>query len=201
MGAPTFYDKLLCVPLLNLSVQRIDRLSHRWQDSEILRRMTPDWTPSRANVLQMTVWAAVFGAMTAMGATDGRHRGDAVPFWERACAENRTQACERLIQIESNYCGDNAGWACNELGRHYVEGAVVTADLERALGYFAQACELRFQAGCVNLLGQDTISRADPRPLDLRLLLREAGPNLLDMPDSQLYARACEHGWSFACRS
>ena len=26
LGAPTFYDKLLCVPLLNLSVQRIDRL-------------------------------------------------------------------------------------------------------------------------------------------------------------------------------
>ena len=81
-----------------------------------------------------------------------------------------------------------------------MEGAAVPTDLERALGYFAQACELRFQAGCVNLLDRDTISRADPRPLDLRLLLREAGPNLLDMPDTQLYARACEHGWEFACR-
>ena len=200
LGVPTFYDKLLCVPLLNLSVQHIDRLSRRWQDSATLRRMTPDWTPARANLLQITVWAAVFGVMTVMGATDGRHRGDAVPFWERACAENRPLACERLIQIETNYCGDNAGWACNELGRHYVEGAAVTADLERALGYFAQACELRFQAGCVNLLDRDTISRADPRPLDLRLLLREAGPNLLDMPDTLLYARACEHGWAFACR-
>ena len=47
---------------------------------------------------------------------------------------------------------DNAGWACNELGRHYVEGRLVAADAERAAGYFARACEARFQAGCVNLL-------------------------------------------------
>jgi hypothetical protein len=41
--------------------------------------------------------------------------------------------------------------------------------------------------------------QTDPRALDLRLLLREGGPNLLDMPEPELYARACRHGWSFAC--
>ena len=35
--------------------------------------------------------------------------------------------------------------------------------------------------------------------LDLRLLLREGGPNLIEMPEPQLYARACGHGWTFAC--
>ena len=29
--------------------------------------------------------------------------------------------------IETSYCNDNAGWACNELGRHYVEGRLVRA--------------------------------------------------------------------------
>ena len=82
----------------------------------------------------MTVWALFFGTMTAIGATDGRHRGDAVPFWVQACAEHRPQACDRLIQIEANYCGDNAGWACNELGRHYTEGTIVAADAELAVG-------------------------------------------------------------------
>ena len=41
--------------------------------------------------------------------------------------------------------------------------------------------------------------QANPRALDLRLLLREAGPNLIEMPEPQLYARACDHGWGFAC--
>jgi hypothetical protein len=137
--------------------------------------------------------------MTATGRTDGMHRGDALPFWQQACAEGRPQACERLLRIEASYCVDNAGWACNELGRHYVEGRLVAADADRALGYFARACEGRFQAGCVNLLDASPPATADPRPLDLRLLLREGGPNLLEMPEPDLYARACRHGWSFAC--
>ena len=200
-GLPTFYDKLLCVPLLNLSVQRIDRLAAAAAARRGRRpRGAAAWTPAGANLLHMAVWALFFGAMSALGATDGRHRGDAVPFWERACAEDRPRACARLIRIETNYCGDNAGWACNELGRHYRQGAVVDADPERALEHFSRACEARFQAGCVNLLDPASTVRADPRALDLRLLLREAGPNLLDMPEPALYARACEHGWSFACR-
>ncbi len=199
IGVPTFYDKLLSVPLLNLSVRWIDRLASSIQDSASVTRWSPDWTPARANLAHMMVWILFFGTMTAVGATDGRHRGDAVPFWEQACGENRPQACARLIQIESNYCSDNAGWACNELGRHYTAGTIVAAAPARALGYFTRACEVRFQAGCVNLLDQDRLSRTDPRVLDLRLLLREAGPNLLEMPEAELYARACDHGWTFAC--
>jgi TPR repeat protein len=138
--------------------------------------------------------------MTAIGATDGMHRGDALPFWQQACAENRPQACDRLLRIEASYCGDNAGWACNELGRHYVEGRIVPADQERAQLYFSRACEGRFQAGCVNVLDPSaTPAQANPRALDLRLLLRQGGPNLLEMPEPELYRRACRHGWSFAC--
>jgi len=36
---------------------------------------------------------------------------------------------------------------------------------------------------------------------DLRLLLREGGQNLLEMPEPELYERACEHGWAYACQS
>jgi hypothetical protein len=147
----------------------------------------------------MAAWVVFFGAMSASGATDGTHRGDSLPFWEQACAEGRPQACQRLLRIEASYCTDNAGWACNELGRHYVEGRLVSADLDRAFGYFARACEARFQAGCVNLLDPTTPVRASPRALDLRLLVREGGPNLIDMPEPELYTRACRHGWSFAC--
>jgi hypothetical protein len=194
MGAPTFYDKLLSVPLLNLSVRWIDRFVRSLPDTALIRRGL-----SWANPVHLAIWAAFFGLMTTLGSTDGTHRGDTVPFWEQACAEGRRNACDRLLRIESSYCGDNSGWACNELGLHYRDGKIATADPAAALGFFSRACELRFQAGCVNLLGPERRSRANPRALDLRLLLREGGPNLMEMPEPELYARACDHRWTFAC--
>ena len=199
VGVPTFYDKLLCVPLLNLSVQGIDRGVRAIQDSPLVTRWGPDWSPARANLAHMAVWILFFGTMTATGSTDGMHRGDTIPFWKHACADGRRHACERLLQIESSYCGDNSGWACNELGRHYVDGTITPPDPELALAYFSQACELRFQAGCVNLLDPGRPSQAVPRVLDLRLLLREGGPNLMEMSEPELYTRACNHSWTFAC--
>ena len=122
-----------------------------------------------------------------------------MPFWQQSCEDGRRNACERLIQLESSYCGNNSGWACNELGYHYMEGRITGADSELATAYFSRACEVRFQAGCVNVLESAGPSRADPRVIDLRLLLREGGPNLMEMSEADLYARACDHGWTFAC--
>ncbi len=198
-GAPTFYDKLLCVPLLNLSVQVIDRLVRSIKASPGWSRLRLDWAASQANWAHIAVWAVFFGAMTALGRTDGRHTGDSLPFWQQACDEGRRNACDRLLQLELTYCGDNAGWACNELGGHYLEGRIMTIDSELAAAYFSRACEVRFQAGCVNLLDPGSFSRADPRIIDLQLLLREGGLNLMQMPEPELYARACDHGWTFAC--
>jgi Na+-translocating ferredoxin:NAD+ oxidoreductase RnfD subunit len=211
LGLPTFYDKLLCVPLLNLMVPAIDRHVAALGDRRLVSRLGLDGprrhhAPQRgtlagdpANLAHMGVWMAFFALMTFAGRTDGTHRGDALPFWERACAEGKAQACERLIRIEDSYCADNAGWACNELGRHHIEGRLVPVDPERAVAYFSRACEGRFQAGCFNVIDSSPPARANPRALDLRLLLREGGPNLLEMPEVDLYARACRHGWTFAC--
>ena len=199
LGLPTFYDKLLCVPLLNLLVPSIDRAVRALGDRLLLDRLGLSGPLGRGNLAHMAIWIVFFGAMTARGATDGTHRGDPLPFWVEACASERPQACDRLLRIESSYCADNAGWACNELGRHYQEGRMVAQDGDRAFGYFARACEARFQPGCVNLLDPASPAVADPRPIDLRLLLREGGPNLLDMSEADLYARACRHGWTFAC--
>jgi len=199
LGVPTFYDKLLCVPLLNLSVQRIDGLVHAIQRSPRWSSWRRDWAPARVNLAHMAVWVVFFSAMTAMGRTDGRHTGDSLPFWQQACEEGRRNACDRLIQLESSYCGDNSGWACNELGGHYMEGRITDVDAELATAFFSRACEVRFQAGCVNVLDPESPSRANPRIIDLRLLLREGGQNLMEMPEPDLYARACDHGWTFAC--
>lgn len=194
LGMPTFYDKLLCVPLLNLAVPAVDRGVKAIGHSNLLHRLALDGPLGLGNLAHMTVWVAFFALMTTTGAADGMHRGDSLPFWEQACADGKPTACERLLRIEASYCGDNAGWACNELGRHHIEGRIVQSDPERAIAYFSRACEGRFQAGCVNLLDASTVSRANPRPIDLRLLLRQGGPNLLEMPEPELYQRACKHG-------
>jgi hypothetical protein len=199
LGVPTFYDKLLAVPLLNLSVRWIDRWGILMRGSALFGRWSWDWMPRKLNYLHMGAWILLFGAMTALGRTDGQHTGDSLPFWEQACIEGRRNACRQFVQLELTYCGDNSAWACNELGAYYMEGELVPADTQVALAYFSRACELRFQAGCLNLLDPDGALRAMPKPLDLRLLLREGGTNLMDMSEPDLYSRACSHGWGFAC--
>ena len=199
LGLPTFYDKLMTVPLLNLAVPWIDRGSARIGDAPMLHTLGLDPPLGRANLAHMAVWVLIFGVMTTLGAADGMHKGDSLPFWEQACAADKPQACARLLRIEASYCGDNAGWACNELGRHYTEGRLVPADPERAFAYFCARLRgaipgrLRQPARCIHA------GAANPRAFDLRLLVREGGPNLIDMPEPELYARACSHGWDFAC--
>ncbi len=200
LGSPTFYDKLLCVPLLNLSVQWIDRMVAPLRNNALLENWGLGVTPSKkANLVHMSIWIGFFIVISLLGKTDSRHVGDSLPFWAQACEEGRANACERLILLESTYCNDNSGWACNAIGAEYFYGNNVPQDTERALAYFSRACDLRFQAACLNFLDPSQISLANPRAFDFRLLLREAGQNLLGMPEDQLYQRACEHGWEFAC--
>lgn len=61
---PTFYDKLLAVPILNLMVQQLDALAR----SKPLRRLDPaallrGRTPERRHIVYMTAWAVVFALM------------------------------------------------------------------------------------------------------------------------------------------
>jgi len=200
-GAPTFYDKLLAVPVLNLLVPAIDRLVTAIGNRRWITWLGLEPPLGQHNLRHMAAWIVFFAVMTAAGRTDGMHRGDALPFWIDACEAGKPLACTKLLRIEGSYCTDNAGWACNELGRHYTDGRLVPADRERALAYFSRACEGRFQAGCVNLLedAEAPLALPSPRAFDLRLLVREGGLNLLDMPEPELYARACRHGWTFAC--
>jgi len=201
IGVPTFYDKLLCVPLLNLSVIAIDRYVRSIGSENLVNVWNDKWAALRPNLAHMAVWIVIFGSMTILGKTDGRHTGDSVPFWQQACADGLSNSCDRLLQLESTYCGDNSAWACNELGIHYLEGRIVQPDRELAFGFLSRACELKFQAGCVNLLDPSTISHENPHELDLRLMLREGGLNLMNMSQQDLYQRACEHGWAFACNT
>jgi tetratricopeptide (TPR) repeat protein len=76
LGLPTFYDKLLPVPFLNVAIQAIDRAAR----SDALKRFDPAelgraLTPRRRNLAYMTIWIALFTTMqwqTGTGATLAR---------------------------------------------------------------------------------------------------------------------------------
>lgn len=199
MGIHTFYDKLLCVPLLNLSVIAIDRTVRSIHSQSWLNVWRQSWFGGRANLAHMSIWIVIFATMSVAGKTDSMHQGDSLPFWEQACASELPNACGRMLQLEATYCGDNAAWACNELGAHYREGRITEPNPELSLAYFSRGCELKYRASCLNLLDPERVLRDVPHELDLRLLLREGGQNLMTFSEQELYERACEHDWTFAC--
>jgi hypothetical protein len=199
MGEPTFYDKLLVVPLLNLSVIAIDRAVRSIHSAALLNVWKESWLGGRANLAHMSIWIVIFASMSFLGNTDSKHQGDSLPFWEQACASDLSNACGRMLQWEVTYCGDNAAWACNEIGAHYREGIITESNQELSMAYFSRGCELKFRAACLNLLDTNLVAREVPHELDLRLLLREGGQNLMTLSEPELMERACEHDWAFAC--
>ena len=208
-GMPGFYDKLLQVPLLNLSAKWLDRLArsplfqridHSGWGARAVASAKAGWSlgPRRRHLAYIGVWAVAFAAMSASGYLGDKHPGQWVPFWQKACAANARSACEDLYFLQDGYCEDGSGWACNELGillaEHY-------DNRRRAAMEFERACELRFSAGCDNTVAitQGAMFRRDaPTVADYRFILRGSKGPFQDL-DAQLYARACVQGWPGTC--
>jgi hypothetical protein len=204
-GMPGFYDKLLQVPLLNLSAKLLDRLAPTFSLAKRLPTVASAWRlPTVAfakarNLAYISVWVIAFGAMSASGYLGDRHPGQWLPFWQKACAANARNACEDLYFLEDGYCEDGSGWACNELGilltEHY--GNRLRAAME-----FERACALRFSAGCDNtstVTQGGTFRRDAPTLADYPFILRGSKGPFKEREPALLYARACVQGWPGAC--
>lgn len=200
-GLPPFYDKLLQVPVLNLSIKLLDRVA--------ASRAFQTWSPERAgrsltsrqrHVAYISVWVAVFAVMTAFQGVGDGHRGQWLPFWQEACRSGRPHACAYYEGLVSGFCDRGSGWACNELG---IIEARRGSDLSAAVESTLRGCELGFAPACGNA---DTLSsnglRLQSVPPSLRdypIVLRGSkGPVSERGPDA-LYALACREGWSDAC--
>lgn len=152
---PLFWDKLLPVPILNLCVPMIERLTR----SGILGRFNQGWEsilpPRRLNLAHMACWAAVFGGMYATGYIEAPHPGNSIPFWKKAFAENRMHAGHSLVLAAGAQAeGGHSGAAYNELGLICMEGKIVRENHAAAAKHFARACELGNVDGCANTVIQ-----------------------------------------------
>jgi hypothetical protein len=199
-GLPAFYDKLLQVPLLNLLIQSIDRAVR----SGRLRRFDParigrSLSARGRNLAYISVWAIVFAIMTAAQGVGDSHRGQWIPFWQRACEQDRGDACQYLALLHTNYCRADSGWSCNELGRLQAEQ---TKDRTVARESMQRGCELGFQPACVNLanlIAHNRLATASPPLEELPILLRGSKGPITDRSAASLYRLACDRGWPETC--
>jgi hypothetical protein len=169
-GLPPFYDKLLQVPLLNLSIKSIDRVVQ----SEALRRFDPatlggSLSAGRRNLAYISIWAIVFGIMSAAQGVGDRHRGQWIPFWQQACEQGHARACRYLTQLHATYCRAGSGWSCGEL-------RILLGDK-----------------------APDRASRGAPPFEELPILLRGSKGPITDRSVASLYSRACDQGWPDSC--
>lgn len=180
LGAPQFYDKLLCVPLLNLTVRELDRVSLSWEAWFKRRRLSAlEWarglTPQQSNFAWMGVWVVLFGVMTFTGFLGGKQAGSTPAFWMKACEEGRWHACKTLAHSLDVACQNNSGPGCFSLGMLLNDGKEVPRNPSGAARSFSRGCDLGLPYSCMSLAS----------------LVRADGSDLLAVP--------CQHGDMQSC--
>lgn len=223
-GAPRFYDKLLVVPLLNLSVQAIDR----FVKSGLTGRFT-QWEagfhPRRLNLFHMVAWVILFFTLLGTGFVQARHPGESVAFWRKAAEERRPRAFANLVSILEENCAQGSGGAANELGLIFANAKLTPANLSKAAVYFQKGCDLGNAEACANVAirflfsaesnADDHVKQAfDRLEIDnasvesgnacylLGLAYETGRARPIDLPRARkLYAQACEHGDIGGCKN
>jgi len=213
IGAPTFYDKLLCVPALNLCVPSLD-----WVSRALAKRfqaLNSDWiwNPQRYNLFHMAVWVSLFTAMMTGGfLTKGKdHPGSNPTFWQQACQGGKWNACKTWVRSLNINCREDLAAACFTLGEALNEGRVVPRDPSEAGKGFGRACDLGLSKGCVSLVD---FVRADGHGVFLRACDRRDGASCfilgslfqkgLGVPQDAdravtLFRQSCASAWPRGC--
>lgn len=157
IGAPVLYSKLLVVPLMNLFVPLIERLTRRGPVGAANLAWETALRPRAMNLVHMSVWAVLFVGLLVSGYIQAPHPGNSIPFWKRAFAEGRHNAHRGLeIVTGAHALGERSGAAYNERGLFSMEGNVpgIPQSNGRAARYFGEACELGDPSGCSNVAVQ-----------------------------------------------
>ena len=197
-GLPTFYDKLLQVPLMNLSIRHIDRMA-RWP---VLQHVTPErvlrrLTGYRRNLAYVCLWGLTFGLMSASGGLGDRHPGQWLPFWQEACDQERPRACSVRPSSSRPHCvardrgGPATSWAFSRPNATPIQSVRSRHGSEAAKSDSVHAC-----ANARDGHGRT----AAPNITDYPILLRGSKGPSGELPPSVLYARACRQKWIDACR-
>ena len=203
IGAPTYYDKLLQVPIMNMLVKQFDLIGRSASWSLVNPARLGAALPFRArSAVYVSLWIITFGVMTRADGLGNRHPGQEIPFWQAACAADRVKACDNLAQMHRRYCSDGSPWSCNELALLAVAGKAASAE---TIVMFKQACRSGSVAACENVAavtnGRMPSAHGDPLEPDYRLVLQGGRGPLPDLDTLHVFTRACDQGFVAGCGS
>jgi hypothetical protein len=156
IGVPSVYDKLLPIPILNLLVPALERVS-RVGILERFNRWGAWLGAHRLNLVHMGCWTALFLVMISTGWIESKHEGRSVEFWHKAQAEGRPMARRGLLTILKFQADRGNGEAWNELGLIYMKGDLLNRNVAKAKQCFANACRLGSPVGCINVAKQSLL--------------------------------------------
>lgn len=134
----TYFDKLLFLPVLNLSVRWIDAVAGWCQP-----RLSALWPAILRNSrLHLAAWVVVF-VLVRPRLVD--HPGRAVEFWEGVCTTPGSIACDYLhTRYESDCSTLKIAEAC-------VNAGAMEADRGRAKQLYLQGCQLKSGLACLQV--------------------------------------------------
>ena len=218
MGAPEFYDKLLCVPALNLCVRWLDRLSFAVEtrissfDWPIWRSVS-NWSPQRSNLAWMGVWASFFVVMLSTGflSKGADHPGSDPEFWRSACNQGRVHGCTNWVRVLSGSCDANSRADCSTLADLLNAGAKVPRQAAIAGVAYGRACDLGSQDACTKLVQftqsdgkndfEQACSRGDGASCFVLGSLYSGGNGVPRDDDAafRLFTRSCDLQWWRGC--
>ncbi len=143
-GQPTFYDKLLCVPLINLCVIYLDKLGARFSDVVAGLKMSS----YRLNLIFMSVWLLIFVVWYNSGHVGRTHPGSQSQFWTQSCNQDLRKACKTQHDLTLAECDKGNALACAKLGDIYKFAKGVIKDDAKAYEYVGRACSMGFDKAC-----------------------------------------------------
>jgi len=219
LGAPVFYDKLLCVPILNLTVRALDHASiaasawfarQSWVELPPLRALSA-WTPRQANFGFMGIWAAFFAFMFATGFIGAKHPGSDPAVWEKACTSGNRRACDVLARTLDVQCQHNSASGCFALGTLLTDGKRISRNPMGAARSLGRACDIGSQGACTSLVSlvasdgetvlQQPCDQGDATSCFMLGSLYAVGQSVARNPErsAALYQRSCDAGFMRAC--
>lgn len=205
IGVPTFYDKLLQVPIMNLMVPGIDAAAKSWLAWLSPENIGKRLAPARRSLVYTTLWVLAFGALSYTKGVGDFHEGHTIPFWAKACDAGRAGACEKEGALLNGHCADQSGWACNELAllitSKKLNAAADPGDL------FIKACGWGQPVACDNskewssqtMAAAPVLKHGEADLLDFPRVLRQGKGPIPEKTPLQVYARACDEGWMSGC--
>lgn len=223
MGAPRFYDKLLCVPALNLGVRALDRVGDALDRSAAAffqRIRAPRFTwagsPRQRNFAFMSVWVVLFGVMMASGfvtteVVGKTHPGADPDFWAQACDAHLHKACSTWVGMLNAECERGNSSACFTMGKVTDLGSVVPKEPATAGRGLGRACDLGEPGACpvfegfVRSGGDRTLAQAcdrgDPNSCFYLGTVLHLGRGIVqdDGRALRVFEASCKQGYVRAC--